>query len=31
VVFGSEGGGPGVVSAIVADEGAGVGGRGHQR
>jgi hypothetical protein len=31
VVFGSEGGGPGVVSAIVADEGVGVGGHGHQR
>jgi hypothetical protein len=31
VVLGSEGGGLGVVSAIVADEGAGVGGCGHQR
>jgi hypothetical protein len=31
VVFRSEGGGPGVVLAIVADKGAGVGGRGHQR
>jgi hypothetical protein len=31
VVFRSEGGGPGVVSAIVADEGVGVGGRGYQR
>jgi hypothetical protein len=31
VVLGSEGGRPGVVSAIVADKGAGVGGRGHER
>jgi hypothetical protein len=31
VVFGSEGGGPRVVSAIMADKGAGVGGRGHRR
>jgi hypothetical protein len=29
VVFRSEGGGPEVVSVIVADEGVGVGGRGH--
>jgi hypothetical protein len=31
VVVGSERGGPGVVSVIVADEGAGGGGRGRQR
>jgi hypothetical protein len=31
VVVRSEGGGPGVVSVIVADEGVGVGGCGHQR